>query len=120
VKILFDHNLPRRLREHLPEHEIRTAKEMKWEQMRNGALLAAASGAGFDAFMTIDKQLEHQLNLAVLPLPVIVVDGDSNALPALLPFAPFLHNLLASSLDRALYIVQENGDVLRLNEPRNR
>ena len=118
MKILFDHNLPRRLRKHLPGFEIRTAKEMKWEQLRNRALMTVAIAAGFDVFVTIDKQLEHQQNLANLPLPVVVLDGDSNALPTLVPFVPFLKTLLQSSLERALYIVQDNGNVLRLNEPR--
>ena len=120
MKILFDHNLPRRFREHLPEHDVHTAREMRWEQLQNGVLLSAASEAGFDAFLTIDKHLEYQQNLAALALPVVVFDGESNALPALLPFAPFIRNLLATPLERALYIVQESGDVLRLKTPRNR
>lgn len=118
MKILFDHNLPRRFREHLPGHDIRTTKEMKWEQLRNGALMSIAAKNGFEIFVTIDKQIEHQQNLATLPLAVIVVDGKSNALPALLPFAPFLTNLFSSPLERMLYIVGESGEVLRLNEPR--
>ena len=118
MKILFDHNLPRGLRKHLPGHEIRTAKEMNWEQLRNGALMTVAFAAGFEVFMTIDKQLEHQQNLSALPLPVVVLDSDSNALPALLPFVPFVQTLFQSSLERALYIVQGSGNVLRLNEPR--
>ena len=118
MKILFDHNLPRRLRTHFPGYEIRTAKEMSWEQLRNGALMTAALAAGFDVFVTIDKQLEHQQNLSALPLPVVVLDSDSNALPALLPFVPFVQTLFQSSLERALYIVQGSGNVLRLNEPR--
>ena len=72
MKVLFDHNLPRRLRKHLPGHEIHTAKEMNWEQLRNGALMTAAIAAGFRVFVTIDKHLEHQQNLAALPLPVVV------------------------------------------------
>ena len=93
---------------------------MKWELLRNGVLLFAASEAGFDVFLTIDKQLEHQQNLAALPLPTVVCDGESNALPALLPFAPFILNLLATPLERALYIVQESGHVLELKSPRSR
>ena len=69
LKILVDQNLPRGLRKHLPEHEIITAREMKWEQMRNGALIIAAVEAGFEAIITIDKQLEYQQSLATLPLP---------------------------------------------------
>ena len=120
MKILFDHNLPRRLREHLPGHEIRTTKEMKWEQLRNGALMSIAVGSGFEVLVTIDKQIEHQQNLAALLLTVVVVDGKSNALPALLPFTPFLGNLFASSLERTLYVVEESGNVLHLKEPRIR
>jgi hypothetical protein len=119
VKILFDHNLPRRLREHLPGHEIRTTREMKWEQLRNGVLMSIAAAAGFNVFVTIDKQIEHQQNLAALTLAV-VVDGKSNALPALLPFIPVLRDLFASSLERALYVVEEGGSVLQLKEARSR
>jgi len=75
VKILFDHNLPRRLREHLPGHEIRTTREMKWEQLRNGALISSAVEARFEVFVTINKQIEHQQNLATLALPVVVVES---------------------------------------------
>jgi len=75
VKILFDHNLPRRLREHLPGHEIRTTREMNWEQLRNGALMSVAASSGFEVFVTIDKQIEHQQNLTALALAVVVIDG---------------------------------------------
>jgi hypothetical protein len=119
VKILFDHNLPRRLRDHLPGHQISTTREMKWEQLRNGELMSIAAQAGFEVLVTIDKKIEHQQNLAALVLPIVVVDGKSNALPALVPFAPFLRELFASSLERLLYIVEEGGNVLRLNEPRD-
>ena len=67
----------------------------------------------------LDKQIEHQQNLAALALAV-VVDGKSNALPALMPFTPFLRDLFASSLERALYIVEGGGNVLTLREPRSR
>ena len=112
--------LPRRLRQHLPAHGILTAREMKWEQLRNGARISAAVEAGFDAILTIDKQLEYQQRLTSLPLPVVVVDGKSNALPDLIPFVPSLLKLLNSPLDIALYVVQENGEVLRLTEPLRR
>ena len=92
---------------------------MKWEQLRNGALMSIAAGAGFEVLVTIDKQIEHQQNLAALALAV-VVDGKSNALPALMPFTPFLRDLFASSLERALYIVEGGGNVLTLREPRSR
>jgi len=93
---------------------------MKWEQLWNGELLTAASEARFEVFVTIDKQLEHQQNLGKLPLPIVMVDGTSNTLPALEPFAPFLRIVLAAPLECVLYIVQEDGNVLQLTEPRSR
>ena len=88
---------------------------MKWEQLRNGALMSVAGEAGFEVFVTIDKQIKHQQNLAALALAVVVVDGKSNALPSLLPFTSTLRNLFASSLERVLYVVEEGGSVLKLS-----
>lgn len=91
---------------------------MGWETFENGVLIEAAAGDGFDALLSIDKNIEHEQNLRGLPLPVIVLDSVSNALPALLPFAPFVLELLKSPLDRILYIVQSDGVVLQLSAPR--
>ena len=106
------------MREHLQGHEIQTAKEMRWQELRNGVLMSVASKAGFEAFVTIDKQFEHQQNLGELVLPVVILDGKSNTLPALLPFAPFLRNLFLSPLERLLYVIEESGKVLQLKQPR--
>jgi hypothetical protein len=118
LKILFDHNVDRRFRRHLPGHEIKTTREMRWETLTNGLLLAAAANANFEAFLSIDKKLEHEQNLQTLPLPIIVIDSISNALPALVPFAPSVLELLKSPLDRLLYLIEPNGSVLGLASPR--
>ena len=47
-----------------------------------------------------------------------MIDSVSTALPALLPFAPIILNLLQSPLDRALYVIQPDGGVIRLTAPR--
>jgi hypothetical protein len=39
VKILFDHNVPKKLRLQLAGHIARTAKEMGWAELENGSLL---------------------------------------------------------------------------------
>jgi hypothetical protein len=93
---------------------------VKWELLRNDALMSVAAATGFDVFVTIDKQIEHQQNIDTLVLSVVVVDGKSNALPALLPFTSFLRDLFGSSLQHALYVVEEGGNVLQLKEPRSR
>jgi len=48
--------------------------------MSNGELLAAASSAGFEVFVTNDRSIEHQQNVAKLGLGVVVLDAPSNKL----------------------------------------
>ncbi len=90
---------------------------MRWETLGNGALLKSAA-AKFDVFVSIDKNIEHEQNLKTPPLPVVIIDAPSNALPALIPFAPFLLDLLKPPLDRLLYVVESTGRVNRLKSPR--
>jgi len=87
VKILLDHCLPRRLARAFPGHTIRTTADQAWERLRNGKLLAAAA-VEFDVFLTIDKNLKHEQDMAALPIAVIVIMAKSNRLVDLLPFVP--------------------------------
>ncbi len=76
MKVLFDANVPAKLRNHLPGHEVTRAQTLGWGELKNGALLDAAEGAGFDVMVTGDKNLSYQQNLggrklALVVLPVI-------------------------------------------------
>lgn len=93
MRLLLDESVPVRLRRHLPSHSVRTVVEMGWSGVRNGDLLRLAA-ASFDVFITVDKNLPYQQNLATLPLAVIVLDAHSNELPALLPLVPKLETSL--------------------------
>jgi len=118
LTILFDHNVDRRFRKHLAGHEVRTTRELRWDKLENGELIKAAADARFEAFISIDKNIEFEQNLRALPLPVIVLDSKSNALPRLAPFAPLVLKLIASPLEPVLYVIQPSGTVLQLKDPR--
>ena len=62
MRLLLDDSIPSRLRRSLTEHSVRTVVEAGWSGVRNGKLLALAA-AGFDAFVTVDKNLPFQQNL---------------------------------------------------------
>ena len=62
--ILLDHSVPAPLRYALKGHVVVEAVERGWERLANGALLDAAEGAGFELFVTADKNLRYQQNLA--------------------------------------------------------
>jgi len=51
MRLLLDESVPRRLRQALPAHIVKTAVEMGWGGVRNGALLSLAA-ADFEAFIT--------------------------------------------------------------------
>ena len=95
MRLLLDESVPSRLRRSLVGHEVRTVVEMGWSGVKNGELLALAA-TEFDAFITVDKNLPYQQNLAMLPVAVIVLDAPSIELPALLQLLPALERVLAS------------------------
>ena len=100
MRLLLDESIPSRLRRFLPGHDVKTVIEMGRSGVKNGKLLVLAA-ADFDAFLTVDKNLPHQQNLATLPLAVVVLDAYSNELPALLPLVPQIEQALSSLKPRS-------------------
>ena len=96
MKLLLDECLPQDLRHHLPGHDIRTVGYMRWNGIKNGRLLQLAAADRFDALLTTDAGIPHQHNPVTLPLSIIVLDSNSNALPDLLKVAPDLLRILPS------------------------
>jgi uncharacterized protein DUF5615 len=86
VRTLLDEPLPRGLKGLLEGLDVVTVPEQGWQSMRNGELLRRASGH-FDVFVTADQSLEHQQNIAALPLAVVVLVAGSNRMEAYLPLA---------------------------------
>jgi hypothetical protein len=93
---------------------------MRWETLRNGALLATAADADFNAFISTDKKIEFEQNLKALPLPVVVLDALTNSFEGVQVFAPFVQRLLTAPLQKRLYIIELTGGVLELAEPRRK
>ncbi|MBI4325804.1 MAG: hypothetical protein HY674_11140, partial [Chloroflexi bacterium] len=99
MKVLLDHCVPRRFGKLLVGHEVRTAFEMGWSGLRNGALLTLASGQ-FDAFVTVDQNVQFQQNLTVLPLPTAILVAPNNRYETLAPYALTVNDWLAQPLVR--------------------
>jgi hypothetical protein len=71
--ILFDHVTPRGIARFLPGHTVTRARERGWDKLTNGDLLAEAERAGFDVFLTADKNIRYQQNLAGRRIAVVVL-----------------------------------------------
>ena len=63
MRILLDECVDWRLVRDLTGHDARTVKQLGWERVDDGALLALAA-AQFDVFVTVDKDLPNEQNLA--------------------------------------------------------
>jgi hypothetical protein len=71
-RVLLDENLPRKLRRELAEFSVRTVQEEGWGSFRNGELLARAQHT-FDVFLTADRRLQFQQNVARFDIGVVVI-----------------------------------------------
>lgn len=67
----------------------------------NGELLRRAAEQ-FDVLLTADQNLEHQQNLATLPIAVVVLVGVSNRLESLEPLVPDVLVVLQSLQPKTL------------------
>ncbi len=71
--ILFDQSTPAPLRFHLKAHSVTEAKDRGWDRLVNGDLLNVAEAAGFEVFVTADKNLRYQQNLAGRKMSIVVI-----------------------------------------------
>jgi hypothetical protein len=73
MRILFDHGTPVPIRHFLSGHTVSTAAREGWQGLQNGELLDSAEAAGFDLFITTDKNLRHQQNLSGRRIAVLLL-----------------------------------------------
>ena len=74
--ILFDQNVPRRLRKFLPGHLVRVSADLGWGQIKNGSLLAIAEDQGFDLLVTGDQNIGYQQNLSGRKIAILVLGSN--------------------------------------------
>lgn len=71
----------------LPGHDVRTVGEMGWAGRRNGDLLRAAEQQ-FDAFITVDRNIEYQQNISSFAIGIVLLRASTNDVDELLPLMP--------------------------------
>jgi hypothetical protein len=93
MRILLDESLPKDLAPLVVGHELTTVRAAGWSGIKNGRLLALAA-TRFDAFVTADRNLEFQQNLAMLPIAVVVLYVRRTRVQDIAPVIPELLKLL--------------------------
>ena len=84
MRVLLDENVPHDVIPQFPGHEVLTVQGLGWAGVKNGDLLVRARDR-VDAFITMDRKLEKQHELSVLPFGIVVISARSNRMPDLLP-----------------------------------
>ena len=77
MRVLFDQGTPVPLRLSLTRHEVTTAYERGWSQLKNGDLLNAAEKAGVEVLLTTDLNLKFQQNLQLRRIAFVVLSTPS-------------------------------------------
>ena len=101
MRILLDESLPHDLAPLIIGHDVSTVRAEGWTGVKNGRPLALAATM-FEVFITADRNLEFQQNLAKLPISVIVLVARKNRVQDIEPLLPELIRLLNHLPPKAL------------------
>ena len=105
MRILLDENMDRKLKQAFEaEHDVTTVGDQGWGGKKNGDLLRAAE-AEFDVLVTLDTNMQHQQNLSLYNLAVVLISAPSNRRKDILPAMPAVNQILTQVQSGVLYIV---------------
>lgn len=81
MRILLDECVPARVKDAFPGHSVQTVTEAGWRTTEDESLLSFAEKR-FDVFVTVDRKLERQVDLARFDLGFVIVRVRTNRLDA--------------------------------------
>ena len=87
MKLLLDECVTNYLKPEFIGHEVSTIEEAGFKGLKNGKLLAAASGK-FDVLVTVDQNLRFQQNLQNFEIAILVLKANRSTYPMLKPLMP--------------------------------
>src|ERR1700733_15884688 len=94
MRILLDECIPRKLKYSLPDQQCQTVPEAGLAGKKNGTLLNLAESGGFEIFVTMDKGLEYEQNLAGRSIAILILRAKSNRLSDPPPFVSLLPRIM--------------------------
>lgn len=97
MRVFLDECVDRRLARGIAGHDVKTARQMNWTTIKNGALLTLASQY-FDVFVAVDRNLAFQQNLNSFSIAVVVLQAKTNRLADLEPLLPSLLLAIESAM----------------------
>jgi len=105
MRVLLDNNVSRRFSQFLAGHDVTHVQQLGWADLKNGHLLAAAEGAGYEVLITADKQLQYQQNLKSRRVSVVVLNSSRIVIEEIAPLAPQVLAILQNLHEGVLVVV---------------
>ena len=108
MKLLLDENLPKKLKNDFPLHEVFTVREVKWNGIKNGELLKLMAENNFNAFISFDQNIQHQQNFENSFLTVFILIAPINTYTVLQPLCNTVNEYLSrENLPAGIVHIQE-------------
>lgn len=107
MKLLLDENLPKRLKSAFESHFCYTVSDMGWTGKKNGELLGLLIQHDFDVFITFDKNLQYQQNLAQIKVTIVILNAPDNTFPSLKLIVPEIISFLDSTPGVGIFEIGE-------------
>lgn len=105
MRILLDENLPKRLKQNFPEHEVYTVREREWNGLKNGELLKKLLENDFQVLITFDKKLEYQQNFSRFQITVLTIKAIDNTYLTLKELVPAIKRTLKEKLKPGITVI---------------
>jgi len=105
MRVLLDEHLDRRLRNDFGvEFDVITVEYRGWKGAQNGTLLRLAA-LEFDAFVTMDRGIEHEQAWQTLDLAIVLVSAKTNRYADLKPLIPIIQRVLGNIAPGQLVLI---------------
>ncbi|MGA9995334.1 MAG: DUF5615 family PIN-like protein [Pyrinomonadaceae bacterium] len=108
MKVLLDECLPKKLKREVQADVVKTVPEMGWAGTKNGALLRLVEQK-FDVLLTNDQNIEHQQNLKLFDLAVVVLVAKTNDIEDLKPLMPAANEAIRTIGSREIKYINANS-----------
>ena len=87
MRLLLDEHLPIALSTEFHGHAVDTVSGRGWTGIKNGELLRRMTGQ-YDVLVTMDRSIEFQQRISLLPFGIVLVRVPSNRMQDLRPLVP--------------------------------
>lgn len=112
MRVLLDNCVDVRFASLLPQHEVKHARGLGWQDLSNGHLLASAESAGFAVMITTDKNIRFQQNFKNRLIALVTLAPRFTAFVHLAPLADQVNEALTQGVapGTSLVITSDQAD----------